>query len=158
MGLEALSRGAAKCDFFESDRKVVRILESNISALGAGKVTRVRTGDAWKDAARESAKGVYDLIFLDPPYRESEDASPDGAVARFLSRVSEKGTAAEFRVPLVVLHHFEKVRFVHLDIPAPWVLWDERKMGSSAVTYFLDRRDLENRASEGSTDLADEPA
>lgn len=144
MGLEALSRGATSCVFYEADRVALKALQSNLDALDATARTKVRSGNAWKEAARDAATVGFELIFLDPPYRDTEEAAPDGLVATFLARISERAAAAgEFRVPMVVLHHFEKVRFAQLDVPAPWVVWDERKIGSSAVTYFLDRRDLE---------------
>lgn len=144
MGLEALSRGAVGCVFYEADKTALKALQSNLESLQTAGYTKVRTGNAWTEAARDAAAGAFDLVFLDPPYRDTQDTGPDCPVARFLGRIAESASsAAEFRVPMVVLHHFEKVRFSQLDAPVPWTMWDERKMGSSAVTYFMDRRDLE---------------
>ena len=69
-GLEALSRGAASADFYETDRKALACLKQNISAvlrsceLGAT-TANVHTRDVYtlKDASPR-----YHLIFLDPPY------------------------------------------------------------------------------------------
>src|SRR3989304_6946937 len=44
MGLEALSRGAAFCSFFERDRQALEALCSNIESLGAGQESRVVAG------------------------------------------------------------------------------------------------------------------
>ena len=65
MGLEALSRGAARATFIEQDRAALRALHANIDALGATGQCRVLACDALQ-APRGSACG---LVFLDPPYR-----------------------------------------------------------------------------------------
>jgi len=145
MGLEALSRGCASCDFYEADRIAIRALRGNIEALNAQKVGSIKTGDAWKSAARDAQLGIFELIFLDPPYKDTQNAQADGPVGKFLMRIAESTVQVPRRiVPMVVLHHFEKVRFSQLDAPAPWVVWDERQLGSSGVTFFMDRADLES--------------
>ncbi len=66
LGLEALSRGAAHCDFVEHDAAVRRTLVANIAALGAASRARVHEGDAI--AAVERASEPWDVAFADPPY------------------------------------------------------------------------------------------
>jgi 16S rRNA (guanine(966)-N(2))-methyltransferase RsmD len=132
MGLEALSRGAQSCCFYERDREVLAVLRRNVETLRAGAVSTIIVRDAWRAAARDPNGRAFDLIFLDPPYRDSEDVSPIGEVSRFLHRLAED---ADNR-PLVILHHFSKVRF-SLDADNPWSIGDERTIGSSAVTFFL---------------------
>ncbi|MFC0305559.1 16S rRNA (guanine(966)-N(2))-methyltransferase RsmD [Rhizorhabdus histidinilytica] len=61
LGLEALSRGAARCTFVERDRAAVEALRANIAKLGAA--AEVRT-----IAAESFAGGAYDLVLIDPPY------------------------------------------------------------------------------------------
>jgi 16S rRNA (guanine966-N2)-methyltransferase len=74
-GLEALSRGAARATFVESNRGAVRSLRRNIEAFGAGKAARVEE----MSVARFSLKGKegrepFDVIFHDPPFEaNSED-------------------------------------------------------------------------------------
>jgi len=70
LGLEALSRGAGEATFVERDRSALRALRANLDSLGAE--ARVIGGDAHaflRDA--RGAGAVYDLVFLDPPYRDS---------------------------------------------------------------------------------------
>lgn len=82
-GLEALSRGAAHCTFFERDRKALRMLRDNIETLGVPKERfTVRGADVLKtyngsrDTMRSSQETTsamaqtecFDLVFLDPPY------------------------------------------------------------------------------------------
>ena len=70
MGLEALSRGAAHCVFAERDPEAAAVLRANIAALDLGPRSTVIVGDYAAVAARlaESA-GLFDLLFVDPPYR-----------------------------------------------------------------------------------------
>ena len=65
MGMEALSRGAARATFVESDRDACRAINTNLDKLrltGA----RVACQDALRFLATE--RGPYDLILVDPPY------------------------------------------------------------------------------------------
>lgn len=68
MGLEALSRGAARAVFVERDPSVVAVIDRNIAALGLGPETAVLPGDAFEQGTRLSLLGPFDLVFLDPPY------------------------------------------------------------------------------------------
>jgi 16S rRNA (guanine966-N2)-methyltransferase len=65
MGIEALSRGAARCTFVERDRDALVALRANIAALGLDDRATVVTSDvlAWVPAMR----GI-DLALIDPPY------------------------------------------------------------------------------------------
>ena len=96
MGLEALSRGAAFCSFFERDRQALEALRGNIAALGAEQVSRIIAGDAWRasmttptELVREGILTPAALIFLDPPYRDCEDTTGRGEVRRFLRRIGD---------------------------------------------------------------------
>lgn len=64
LGLEALSRGAARCTFVENDRAALEALRHNIDHLGVADRSRVVRGDAL--SAVGSLAG--DLLLADPPY------------------------------------------------------------------------------------------
>jgi 16S rRNA (guanine966-N2)-methyltransferase len=73
LGIEALSRGAARATFVDSAPAAIRALRANLAALdldAAADVAEVRRQDAraYLRAAR-GARHEYDLILLDPPYR-----------------------------------------------------------------------------------------
>jgi len=75
MGLEALSRGAARAVFVESDRDAVRAIEANLDKLDL-KGTVLRS-DAVRALAEEARAGrSYDLVLVDPPYRMLADLMP----------------------------------------------------------------------------------
>jgi 16S rRNA (guanine966-N2)-methyltransferase len=73
MGLECLSRGAAKAVFFERDRSALNLLAKNIDALRLRDRCLIHSGDILKTfQGNDSLPGdvsIADLVFLDPPYR-----------------------------------------------------------------------------------------
>jgi 16S rRNA (guanine966-N2)-methyltransferase len=68
LGFEAASRGAAQVVMVERDRAVVDLLRQNRAALGASNVEIV-VGDAFDCVKRADAR--FDLVFLDPPFRQN---------------------------------------------------------------------------------------
>lgn len=69
LGLEALSRGAARVDLVEKAPSSLQVLERNIATLGAGDRARAIRADAVKHVAGLAA-GAYDVAFADPPYAD----------------------------------------------------------------------------------------
>ena len=72
LGIEALSRGAARCLFVEQDRAAIEALRANLARLGATG-GEVRAGSV---LALGPAPAPLDLVLMDPPY-----GSGAGAVA-----------------------------------------------------------------------------
>lgn len=66
MGIEALSRGAARCDLVDSSAAAVRAIEENLARTHLEDRARVRRADA--RGFLGGADEGYDLVFLDPPY------------------------------------------------------------------------------------------
>jgi 16S rRNA (guanine966-N2)-methyltransferase len=82
MGLEALSRGAARVTFVEGDRAACRTISENLERLGLTGA-RVTCGDAlW--ALRQTSR-MYDLVLVDPPYEDWSELEPK--LAEHLPRV-----------------------------------------------------------------------
>jgi len=84
MGLEALSRGAARVVFVESDADAVHAIERNLDKL------RLRATVLRRDAiaalgSEASAGRKYDLVLVDPPYAVYPDLEPQ--LARYLPSV-----------------------------------------------------------------------
>ena len=72
MGLESLSRGAARATFFEADRSAAALLRKNIASLDVARRSRVIDRDLfkWFDVTPQpEADQQAGIIFLDPPYR-----------------------------------------------------------------------------------------
>lgn len=71
LGLEALSRGAAKCYFCDNARDSINITKRNIAYCKAEDRSVLIPGDFEKCLARIEASGEkIDIFLLDPPYRE----------------------------------------------------------------------------------------
>jgi 16S rRNA (guanine966-N2)-methyltransferase len=82
MGLEALSRGADRAVFVESDVAASRAINANLDKL---RLTGAEV--ACRDVARFLAADTrtYDLVFCDPPYDEYAALEP--LLARYLPRL-----------------------------------------------------------------------
>ena len=71
VGIEALSRGAARAIFIEKSRAAAAIIQANLASLGLRSRSAVWTASAQRRVTAEEA----DIVFLDPPYPlESEYA------------------------------------------------------------------------------------
>jgi 16S rRNA (guanine966-N2)-methyltransferase len=69
MGIEALSRGAARATFVENDREACRTINRNLDKLGLEGAT-VLCQDALAALRADARAGTrYDLVLVDPPYR-----------------------------------------------------------------------------------------
>ncbi len=70
MGLEAVSRGAARCLFVEENPVVATVLRENIAFLDYESRCQVMEGTYQGALQRLVGRGAeYDLLFVDPPYR-----------------------------------------------------------------------------------------
>ncbi|GJL96060.1 MAG: methyltransferase [Hyphococcus sp.] len=69
LGLEALSRGAAWCQFVEIDASARGAIRDNIEALGLFGCTRIHRRSATALGDKPASSGEpFTLAFLDPPY------------------------------------------------------------------------------------------
>ncbi len=130
-GLEALSRGAESCCFFEHNSAALEALRQNLTSFGVQNMATIVTRNAWRWAVSDATGRPFDLVFLDPPYRDSEDVSDKGSVRLFLARFVE----LEDNNPVVVLHHSAKVAFSAGPCDR-WRIVDRRTFGTSSVTFF----------------------
>jgi len=92
VGLEALSRGAASCDFVEDGTAAAHGLKANVAMVRARDKIRVFFRDAIPFIERLPA-GVYDIAYIDPPYN-----------SRKLDRILARWLAVPFSELLVVEH------------------------------------------------------
>lgn len=68
LGLEALSRGAARCTFVDQSREATDIVKQNARTTGLFEKSRVVTMGAAAFLAQSG--GQFDIVMLDPPYRK----------------------------------------------------------------------------------------
>ena len=118
LGLEALSRGAARCTFVETDRVAIDTLRRNVAKLGAEDRADVRQQDATRIAG-----GPYHLVFLDPPYRS-------GLGQQALANIAAAGALAPGALISV-----ETARDESVDVPG-LELDSERIYGKAKLSLF----------------------
>jgi 16S rRNA (guanine(966)-N(2))-methyltransferase RsmD len=75
-GIEALSRGAAQATFVERDHGAIRAIHANLERTHLAERATVVGADAlvWLRHPRRASES-WDLVFLDPPYDETESAA-----------------------------------------------------------------------------------
>ncbi len=82
VGLEAISRGAARVAFVERAPAALKILNANLERLGISSGVRVHAKSVsafLKSASQPNTKSAgpnperYDVVFLDPPYEEAKE-------------------------------------------------------------------------------------
>ena len=66
LGIEALSRGAAHCDFVDADREAITAVGHHLNTLDASEHSTV-SGDMAEHYLRQT-KGTWDIVFVDPPF------------------------------------------------------------------------------------------
>lgn len=92
VGLEAMSRGAARVDFVEDGPASLHALKANVAALRVSRKTRIFKRDVIPFVEALEA-GVYDVAFADPPYGSAK-----------LDRVVEQWLRVPFSRILAVEH------------------------------------------------------
>lgn len=71
IGIEALSRGAARACFVERDPGNAALVKENLKTTGFTEKAEVFTGDVFSILPLLQKKGYqFDLIFVDPPFRQ----------------------------------------------------------------------------------------
>ncbi len=127
LGIEALSRGAARAVFVERSAAVIATLRANLAALGLEPRARVVRGDAKATLRRLAREGErFDLVLVDPPYASGE-------APRVLASLAGTGILAP-GATLVL----ESSRRDELATPAGLVVLDERRYGDTKVTRFAE--------------------
>src|SRR5256884_7446887 len=82
LGIEALSRGAARVTFVDQQPRGLAILRQNLDALGFKERANIIRGDVvrWLEGSPEAGRSAR-FVFLDPPYDdvvlEPAPQSPD---------------------------------------------------------------------------------
>ena len=71
-GLEALSRNANYVTFIENYPDAVKVLKKNIESLDLNQKSQVIERDVFNELDFEKINKKYDLIFLDPPFKEEK--------------------------------------------------------------------------------------
>lgn len=120
LGLEALSRGAARAVFVESGRVAQDLIARNIELTGAGGEAALLRRDATRPGP--CPEPPFDLVFLDPPYGR-------GLGERALAAAARGGWIA----PGALIAWEEEAAMAP---PAGFALEETRRFGTSHLTLL----------------------
>jgi 16S rRNA (guanine966-N2)-methyltransferase len=95
VGLEAASRGADRVLLVEADQRAAGTVKRNAAGLTAA-AARVVVAPAERVVATPPSDGPYDVVFADPPYRETDER-----IDQLLAALSENGWLAAEAVLVV---------------------------------------------------------
>jgi 16S rRNA (guanine(966)-N(2))-methyltransferase RsmD len=107
VGIEALSRGAARVEFVERAPAALKVLRGNLERLGLREGFHVHScsvGTFLRRAAAAPKREHYEVVFLDPPW----DAAEEYAATLGLLGCSAAGLLGEGS--LVIAEHRKKQR------------------------------------------------
>ncbi|MEN8239375.1 MAG: RsmD family RNA methyltransferase, partial [Actinomycetota bacterium] len=117
---EALSRGATRAVFVEQNRSASQIIERNIDSVGLGGTVIRRP----LPGAIDEIEGVFDVVFVDPPYADTDDSVTDTLNAMDEVLANEG---------ILVLHRQARSK---VEIPDFLTCFDERRYGDAVVTML----------------------
>lgn len=126
LGIEALSRGAAWAVFVDWDWDSIRLIRKNLELTGLSARAEVYRQDVLQALPLLQRKGKsFDLIFLDPPYREEKG-----------KMVLEQLAQRKLLVPggmAVVEHGCREVLAAEI---ADLCLWRQRQYGDTVLSLY----------------------
>jgi 16S rRNA (guanine966-N2)-methyltransferase len=123
LGLEALSRGAAHVTFVEPGAEARGLIRDHIEAFGVAGISKLLRRDATALGA-PGTFGQFDLVFLDPPYRQ-------GLGEKALAEVARHGWLSPGATVV-----WEEAAEADITVPEGFTLDDERRYGAAAVRFL----------------------
>jgi 16S rRNA (guanine966-N2)-methyltransferase len=121
LAIEAVSRGAADAVLVDSSAAATAAIRRNLSAVGLDAPVRRQDALKYLEGARRDAR-LYDLVFLDPPYRHASTLGQElsAALGPVLAPGARVVTESDRRAPL------------ELDLD----LLDERRYGDTLIRIY----------------------
>ena len=126
LGIEAISRGAARAVFVDNSPTALDIIKQNLQVCGLEDVAEALRLDATRNLTGLSVLDLmFDIVFMDPPYNKAiiHNALETLAVSAVLKNKS-----------LLVLEHSPRESID--DDMGPFTLLDRRKYGRTVVTFL----------------------
>ena len=123
LGLEALSRGAARAVFVDIAQPALACVAENVETLNEKARSTILRRDIKRFGARPASAEIAGLAFFDPPYREN-------MIPPALTGAAEGGWLADGAVIVVETADDEEI-----EIPAGFAALDERRYGKTLVRF-----------------------
>ena len=122
-GIECLSRGAKHVTFVENYNKILQILKKNLNNLNSLKNFDVLEIDAFKIFNNKKLNKSFDIIFLDPPYKEKK-------IFELIYLIYENRILDKNGIIIIHRHKKEKNYF-----PKKFNILVEKKYGISKIIF-----------------------
>ncbi len=123
-GIECLSRGAKKVIFIENYPGVLPILKKNLVNLKSLKNFEVIEQDIYKDNFQIKPKLKFDIIFLDPPYKDKN-------LFEILQKI--ENTKILNKNGIVIVHRNKSENDI---FPLEYKVLEEKKYGISKIIFL----------------------
>ena len=121
-GLECISRGARKVTFIENYSKILNILKKNINSINSNNNSIIIEKNCFEFfKTKNFFKNEFDIIFMDPPYKEKN-------IASLINSILEEKILKDNGV--LILHRHKNDNF---DINSRLKILDERVYGISKI-------------------------
>lgn len=126
LGLEALSRGASSCVFFDKIRAHLDCARTNAETVNAGNA-QFLLRDATKPGPRLPDQAQADLVFIDPPYRQ-------GLITPVLAALVAEGPENGWLAPsAIAVLESEREDLDDVLSALPFALLDSRPYGDTLI-------------------------
>ncbi len=122
-GLECLSRGARHVTFVENYNGVLPILKKNLDNLKIIKKYKIIEKNLFIDFNFESLEDKFDMIFLDPPYKEKK-------LGLIIDNISKKKILNKNGIIIIHRHKKENDKF-----SKNFKILEEKKYGISKIFF-----------------------
>ncbi|NND68930.1 MAG: 16S rRNA (guanine(966)-N(2))-methyltransferase RsmD [Halioglobus sp.] len=123
LGLEALSRGAAHCDFLDTSTTASKRLREHLATLGAGERGHCHACSAQQFL--DGANGTYDIVFIDPPFSA-------GLVAPTCAQLDAAGVLGPHSLVYIESADHEPPP----EVPPNWSLHRDKSAGDVAYRLY----------------------
>ena len=123
-GIECLSRGANKVIFAENYQSVLSILKKNLINLKSTNNYRIIEDDIYKENTLLIINESFDIIFLDPPYKDKNLEKIFGAI--------QKGNILK-KNGIIILHQHKKAKEL---LPINFKKIEEKQYGISKINFI----------------------
>jgi 16S rRNA (guanine966-N2)-methyltransferase len=123
-GIECISREAKKVVFCENYEPALRVLKKNIKSLNEVKKIEINTQDIYEMLDSQNFKNRFNLIFLDPPFKEqkvnellslinkSDILEKDGLIILHRNKKSKDTLNMKYDILLEKIYGISKIYFI----------------------------------------------
>ena len=123
-GIECLSRGAKKVTFIENYLNVLKILKRNLNNLKSVSNYEIIEQNIYNDNFKFNFKNKFDIIFLDPPYKNKN-------LDNLLIKI--KNFKILNKSGIIILHRHKSEQNI---FPEKFKIIEEKKYGISKIIFL----------------------